>query len=833
MAVTVLGMLGFAGFAVAWSLGAFESKAAAKPIDRTGQLAFPAIARPMSAFDGLSKDDFIDPRTNQLNVIWLPESTAEVASRSLSELIGRVLKRDKQSGMVLTEADFLEKGTRQGLVAGIPVDKLAMSIPAAGIPGLEQLRGGDRFDLLVSLPMKEDSRQLSNSEPAALFGGIKPPSLRVGQLSRQHGVKHLVTDGMLVTLFSGAQTSVSGPSGLTVVPNGSKSKAPKTVATVFAELAVDPDEIGSLTEAIALGTKMICVLHSGLPGGEVSDAFSTKGLVPVITTAVPVNAFSALTDENLMDESSGRLHFYYFPADKISKEWISDPAQLYGRVVARPLRRGSFITESDLLPPGTRPGISAGLPAGMAAMSIDKTNMQGFEKLVAGDTFSILTRVPEAVGGSVPQTTWASVFGGKLSSEDERLELMIRTGIREVAREAVYLSDPDDTTVVIGVVETDVAKVAQLIRDKSDIFVIANSSRDRQTTTPANSKTHLLLDSAVANDRLYSKVSFVSQMTAETEAGRSDEESELLPFPVLVQEVPAFRPLRIDDFLDPASGQVRRLYFPPSVVKPDWESDIRELIDRTTIRTLQPGRIVSTSDLAPKGLPAGPSLGVPAGMRGVTVNSLQLVGLANATAGTRFDIVAPRGVKVADLADRVRPSLSSEDAIKEASKLPSGSVSASRVVAENVLLVANFGEATIVVSNRVGAVERKTQTLLQPDGSTITTESVIEDPTTVNEQLVVQQAFIAVPEASLTSLLGLLNEQPALMASLHPIAAVSVVDEKTIPSATQRPLPVRAIIQEHIRGQTLNTEVFLTDRPVNAVLAAKPPVFEGESGGGL
>jgi flagella basal body P-ring formation protein FlgA len=814
MGVTALGLLSVAGVAVAWAMGAFADQPAAEPIDRTGQLAFPAIVRPMNAYEAITKDDFINPQTKQLNVVWLPEATAQVASRNMAELIGRVLRRDKQAGMVLSEADFLEKGTRPGLVAGIPAGKLAIAIPATGIPGLEQLRGGDRFDLLVSLPKRDNEELISNSEPAALFGGIKPTSLRVGQLSQRHGVKHLITDGMLVTLFSGASRSTSGPSGLTVTPGGSKSAATQAV---FAELAVEPEEIDPLTEAISLGTKMTCVLRSGLPNGKVEDAMSTEGMVPVITTATAVKAFSALSDENLMDEATGQLHFYYFAPDKISEEWIVDPAELYGRVVGRSLRRGSLITESDLLPKGTRPGISAGLPSGMAAMSIDKSLVQGFEKLVVGDTFAILTRVPEGVGGSVPGTTWATVYGGKLSREDERLETMVRTGIREVAKSAIYLSDPDDTTVVIGVPENDVARIAQLIRDKSDVFVIANSSRDgleqkaiQQPPFP---------DPAAIDLRPNAAPVFVSRNAFVL--NQDLEEEDQLSFPVLIQEVPAYRALRIEDFVDPATGQIRRMYFPRESVQPDWQSDIRKLIDRTTLRELRPGRVVTAGDLAPEGLPAGPALGVPAGMRGVTVNSSQLAGLATLSPGTRFDIVTAHGVAVSSLGDTVRASISSEDAVRESAKQPSGSVSVSRIIAENAVLVANVGEVSIVVNN----VQRKTETQLQPDGSTVTVETVIDDPTSV----MVEQSVIAVPEAFLGEFLGLLNAGPGLFASLRPVTAPSAGSDVSSesenahsPSSTAKPAaPVRAVITEHVRGEDIRSEVFLTDRPIPNETKAK------------
>ncbi|TWT93525.1 SAF domain protein [Neorhodopirellula pilleata] len=853
MGVTVIGMLGLSGMAVAWTLGFFdkEAKAAAKPIDRTGQLAFPAIVRPMNAYDALTKNDFINPQTQQLNVIWLPEATAQVASRNMADLIGRVLRRDKQAGMVLSEADFLEKGTRPGLVAGIPAGKFAMSIPASGIAGLEQLRGGDHFDLLVSLPMRDGEDQLTNSEPAALFGGIKPPSLRVGQLSRRHGVKHLVTDGMLVTLFSGSKRSTNGPTGLTVTPSSSKSKSTATPAAVFAELAVNPDEIGPLTEAISLGTKMTCVLRSGLPGGDVGDAMSTEGMVPVITTASPVSAFSALTDENLMDESTGQLHLYYFAPDKISKEWISDPAKLYGRVVARPLRRGSLVTESDLLPPGTRPGISAGLPAGMAGMSLSKENVQGFEKLAVGDTFSILTKVPGEVTAAAPSTSWATLQGGQLSDEDARIAAMVRTGIREVVRDAVYLSESAGDTVIIGIPELEVAKLAQLIRDEVEVFAVARSSQQeldsatRSPLFPGSAWEHTALEALPPAPGLaggacgavrsqagaWELVNFPSPSLPAPlpEAGRGEPETRLvtqnqpgnpfenaqrqggkIPVPILVQEIPAYEELTIDDFIDPTTGNVQTLYFDSANVDQDWELDIRKLIDRIAVRPLRAGRPVRTIDLAPAGSIAGPSLGLEPGMRGVTVNATQIVGLDSLSVGTVFDLVSARGIEVSSLADKVSQSIASSDAVKEATKLPGGRVAASRTVATQVRLLTNSGTVQIIVPKLGGVSEKQTQTQLTADGSTVT-ETVKSDPVTFEERTV-PQFVLAVPDEFVGSVLGVLDTQNPLHVSLRPVNESSIQNADFSRQGESDPA-VRAVLQEHVRGTRIEKEVFLTDRP--------------------
>ena len=307
---TAIGLLGLAGLTVAWGAGFFDgpSQQRAQPVDRTGQLAFPALSRPVPAFERIGREHLTNSETGQLNVVWLPEATAEVASRDLSELLGRVLSRDKVAGMVLTEADFLPKGTMPGPSAGIPPGKFAITVPVAGIPGLEQLRNGDRFDLMVALKAADnDGESSGNTEPAAVFGGIKPPSLRVGQLSRQHGVKRLITGGQLIVLINGTEQFTKGSVGL------------KSSADTFAEIAIDEEEIGPLTEAISLKTPMTCIVRSGHPDAEVEEAFSRDGLIAVITTAKTVEPYSQLTDESLIDDATGQYRCTGRPAVDIAR----------------------------------------------------------------------------------------------------------------------------------------------------------------------------------------------------------------------------------------------------------------------------------------------------------------------------------------------------------------------------------------------------------------------------------------------------------------------------------------------------------------------------------
>jgi len=198
--------------------------------------------------------------------------------------------------------------------------------------------------------------------------------------------------------------------------------------------------------------------------------------------------------------------------------------------------------------------------------------------------------------------------------------------------------------------------------------------------------------------------------------------------------------------------------------------------DPTTFAT---AAIVSTSDLLPR---------VPLdlrwefrGMRGHRFQFVQLVGLGKRDCGHAVRLLSLRRREGAGPGDR-SPILVERDAIKEASKLPSGSVLciASRV-AENVLVGwPTLAKATSLSVTASVRLEAKTQhpfaaRRLDPSHDRIGNRRTL----TVNEHLWCNKRSLLFPKPR-DSLLGLLNEQPAVYWIASSIAAVSVVDEKTI-----------------------------------------------------
>src|SRR5207249_3734084 len=82
-----------------------------------------------------------NPETRQLNVMWMPKELVPPGVLvNLADVLGRVLDHDKPAGYVFTEEDFMPKGTRAGLVAGIPPGKRSMTIEAVKLDGIFGLR---------------------------------------------------------------------------------------------------------------------------------------------------------------------------------------------------------------------------------------------------------------------------------------------------------------------------------------------------------------------------------------------------------------------------------------------------------------------------------------------------------------------------------------------------------------------------------------------------------------------------------------------------------------------------------------------------------------------
>lgn len=205
--------------------------------------------REIPAFTQLDRDLLLDqlgqPR------LYIDAPAADVTSEMLTsfkQVNGRVLARDKAAGFAFTERDLLPSGTRPGLVAGVPPGKVAMRLPAEQVPGLYGLHLGDRFDVIATQAV--DTAQ-------KLPGVTLDPKLMVAPWEqKQARVRTLVSDGVVVQEPHARQQ----PTTSTSLLGGARTRAVPVVEVV---VAVAPDEVGALSEALALEEQITVLVRSG------------------------------------------------------------------------------------------------------------------------------------------------------------------------------------------------------------------------------------------------------------------------------------------------------------------------------------------------------------------------------------------------------------------------------------------------------------------------------------------------------------------------------------------------------------------------------------------
>ncbi len=225
-----------------------------------GRVRVPMAAREIGAYEEIRRDDLWDRATGGVSTVDLSE---EVVTRrrilvQLNDIVGRVLRHGKASGYVFTEEDFLPKGTRPGLVAGIPPGKRALRFKAEQVQGLVDLRPGDRFDLLASLAVDVEPEKLKAFAKAGAPGAELVMRARLASQRPQGEIRVLVQNGVIVTPVSTRNIPISS-SSLT------RGMTTRTRPVQEVVIAVFPEELGPLSEALAIGATIVATPRSGHP----------------------------------------------------------------------------------------------------------------------------------------------------------------------------------------------------------------------------------------------------------------------------------------------------------------------------------------------------------------------------------------------------------------------------------------------------------------------------------------------------------------------------------------------------------------------------------------
>jgi hypothetical protein len=261
-------------FVLLVGVGAVDlSKLGSNKRSTAGLVPVPLAARTIRAYTKVTQSDLFDPKTGDLAVIYLkPEAIAPTVLTRVPDILGRVLNHEKAAGYDFTDTDFFPRGTREGIVAGIPAGKRAIRVDATKVEGLYGLHVGDRFDLISTLAI--DSGR--GAQQTFNFGGVYGQQLalqaRMTNWQKQATVRVLAQNGVLVEPMTTRQIPVFSN---TFTQGGITRMRPLQEVVI----AVAPEEVVRVEEAIAVEAKISCVPRSGQPGDPPNSV--TPDLQPV------------------------------------------------------------------------------------------------------------------------------------------------------------------------------------------------------------------------------------------------------------------------------------------------------------------------------------------------------------------------------------------------------------------------------------------------------------------------------------------------------------------------------------------------------------------------
>jgi Flp pilus assembly protein CpaB len=239
--------------------------------DYRGLVPVPVTATQIPAYSRVTRDYLLEPGTGRPRYIHLPPETVEKLHviSDFGQITGRVVNHDKPPNYPFTEDDFLPKGTRPGIVAGIPSGKRAITVDVGKIQGIHVLKSGDHLDLLASVPINME--KVLSKESSSL--GTNAVDVGVLSQMKQATVRVIVQNGVLI---SPVQTRSIPVSSNTLMQGAVTRTRPVQEAII----AVDPAEIASLTEAIATDAAITCVARSGLPDDPGRESVTPDGSNP-------------------------------------------------------------------------------------------------------------------------------------------------------------------------------------------------------------------------------------------------------------------------------------------------------------------------------------------------------------------------------------------------------------------------------------------------------------------------------------------------------------------------------------------------------------------------
>ncbi len=429
-----------------------ESQSVAS-VEDSDTIMVPVTVHPVLAYNVVTREAFVSAATRTLKVESMSRSQAAKMDviTVLDEALGAVAKHDIPVGRFLRRNDLLNGppsrvapsqkisdqqtpsgaanpfqyrhqfvalqqpateasesaqsatavGDRPAITRFVPPGRTAFAIPWNRVYGSEHLQIGDEIDLMASYSLEStDEKEETETRADGTVIVRKSDALSVRETERTWGNSFgfraepwfVATDAIVIAPVgfpppasamralgeqlnnpspsSNSRTGFSGPPVIIAVDDRDVEAVTAALATRDALFSVGFHSNNALAGSLTLGSKQIVVASEPLAPYQEFNESTWQGNRRRITSRIVSSEDARFDDALTVDD----IRFYY------------------GRVFGRAKSRGDSLTASDFLPPGTKPGLAAGVPAGFTFFPVADREIEGLDSFAAEDHIAILIR---------------------------------------------------------------------------------------------------------------------------------------------------------------------------------------------------------------------------------------------------------------------------------------------------------------------------------------------------------------------------------------------------------------------------------------------------------
>ena len=411
----------------------------------------PVTVHPVLAYNVVTREAFVSAATRTLKVESM--SRSQVAKMdiitALDEALGAVAKHDIPAGRFLRRSDLLNGppgevapsqkistrqspsgaanpfhdnhqfvsmvqqpateaapsatavGDRPAITRFVPPGRTAFAIPWNRVYGSEHLQIGDQIDLMASYSLEStDENEETETRADGTVIVRKSDALSVRETERNWGNSFgfraepwfVATDAIVIAPvgFPAPASAIRALGEQLNKPSpGANSRTGFSGPPVI--IAVDDRDVEAVTAALATRDALFSVgFHSNnAVAGSLNPG--SKQIVVVSEPLAPYQEFN----ESIWQGNRRRITSRIVSSEDARFDdalTVDDVRFYYGRVFGRAKSRGDSLTTADFLPPGTKPGLAAGVPAGYTFFPVADREIEGLDSFAAEDHIAILIR---------------------------------------------------------------------------------------------------------------------------------------------------------------------------------------------------------------------------------------------------------------------------------------------------------------------------------------------------------------------------------------------------------------------------------------------------------